>query len=150
MVYQRGRYGQISYSWHAPKNPKTPRQCAVRSRFASVSARWSKLSQEQREVWHESAKGQKTRPRLGQRGPLGGFSLFMKVNVPLANLGQAQLDLPSGYPWPPKLRFPKLSPSANLGAPSADTAQPRETQCPLTEPPHAQLAFTGLAPPGAD
>ena len=32
-----------------------------------------------------------------QCGPLTGFLLFVKVNVPLANRGIAQVDLPPGY-----------------------------------------------------
>ena len=38
-----------------------------------------------------------SKPRLSQRGRLTGCQLFVKTNVPLANQGKPQLDLPPGY-----------------------------------------------------
>jgi hypothetical protein len=96
-VYQRNRYGQIAYPAFVPFNPRTDAQCAVRNTFGAVSAPWRTLTQEQRNVWVAVASTKKSRPRLGC-GPLTGFNYFVKVNVALAHCGQAQADLPPGYP----------------------------------------------------
>ena len=95
-VYQRNRYGQISYPAFVPFNPNTPAQVAVRLIFAAVSARWRTLSEDQRAEWIAVARTKMSRPRLGC-GPLAGFNYFVKINVALANRGMAQLDLPPEY-----------------------------------------------------
>ena len=50
-VWQRNRYGQISYPDFVPFNPRTPAQQAVRATFAAVSKRWPTLTEEQRLAW---------------------------------------------------------------------------------------------------
>jgi hypothetical protein len=102
-VWQRNRYGQISYPAFVPFNPRSPAQIAVRDNFRAVSARWRTLTQAQRDVWIAVAQTKWSKPRLRQRGRLPGFNLFVKVNVALANRGEAQVDLPPGYPQPSKL-----------------------------------------------
>ena len=96
-VWQRNRYCQYSYPAFIPYNPRTPAQVAVRGTFGAVSARWRELTQEQRNLWKAVAKTKKSKPRLLQCGPLTGFLLFMKVNVPLVNRGLPQVDLPMEY-----------------------------------------------------
>ena len=96
-VWQRNRYCQYSYPVFIPFNPRTPAQVAVRETFGAVSARWRELTEEQRLLWCAVARTMKSKPRLCQCGPLTGFLLFVKVNVPLANRGLAQVDLPRGY-----------------------------------------------------
>ena len=96
IVYQRNRYGQICYPAFIPFNPNTPAQVAVRLIFAAVSKRWGTLTQDQRDAWIAVARTKKSRNRLGC-GPLTGFNFFVKINVGLANLGKAQVDLPPGY-----------------------------------------------------
>jgi hypothetical protein len=93
MVWQRNRYGQICYPAFVPFNPRTPAQTSVRGVFAAVSARWRTLTQAQRDVWIAVAWNVWSKPRLGS-GRLPGYNLFVKVNVPLANQGLAQIDLP--------------------------------------------------------
>jgi hypothetical protein len=93
-VWQSNRFCQYSYPAFTPFNPKTPAQTAVRGAFGAVSARWRELDQAQRDVWCAVARTMKSKPRLQQCGPLTGFLLFVKVNVPLANRGLAQVDLP--------------------------------------------------------
>ena len=93
-VWQRNRYGQYSYAAFVPFNPRTAAQVAVRGVFGGVSARWRKLTEEQRVIWCAVARRKKSRPRLRQCGPLTGFLYFVKINVALANRGLAQVDLP--------------------------------------------------------
>ena len=97
-VWQRNRFCQYSYTAFVPFNPRTPKQVAVRVDFAAVSKRWRELTQAQRDVWDAVARTKKSKPRLGQCGPLTGFLLFMKVNVRLVNRGLPQVDLPLEYP----------------------------------------------------
>ena len=92
-VWQRNRYGQISYPLFIPINPRTPAQVAVRLIFAAVSARWRTLTKEQQALWIAAARTKKSRLRL-TCGPLTGFNYFVKVNVALANRGLPQVDLP--------------------------------------------------------
>ena len=42
VVYQRARYGQISYPYPVPPNPRTAAQRAIRGLFGAVSARWAR------------------------------------------------------------------------------------------------------------
>ena len=102
LVWQRNRYGQIWYPAFVPFNPRTPAQVAVRGNFRAVSARRRTLTQEQRDVWIAVAWTQWSKPRLFQRGRLTGCQLFVKTNVPLANQGKPQVDLPLGYVQSPK------------------------------------------------
>jgi hypothetical protein len=96
-VWQSNRYGQYSYAAFIPHNPRTPAQVAVRGTFGAVSARWRTLAEEQRVMWCAVARTKRSKPRLGQCGPLTGFLLFVKINVALANRGLAQVDLPPEY-----------------------------------------------------
>ena len=93
-VWQRNRYCQYSYAAFVPFNPRTPAQVAVRGVFGGVSARWRRLTEEQRVIWCAVAKHKRSRVRLRQCGPLSGFLYFVKINVALANRGVAQVDLP--------------------------------------------------------
>jgi hypothetical protein len=95
-VWQRARYGQISYPAFIPFNPRSPAQCVVRGTFGAVSARWRTLTPDQRDIWIAVARTKKSRYRLGC-GPLTGFNYFVKINVALANRGKPQVDLPPEY-----------------------------------------------------
>ena len=108
-VYQNARYGQISYNYFIPRNPKTVLQCFVRYSFAIVAAAWRLLTEEQRLEWCRCAQSKQTRKRLGKRSPLRGYNYYMAVNVVLANRGQPLLDLPPAEPWQPPLGLPLLS-----------------------------------------
>jgi hypothetical protein len=101
-VWQRNRYCQYSYPAFIPYNPRSHQQVKVRGHFSAVSARWRALTEDQRIVWCAVAKTKKSKPRLLQCGPLTGFLLFMKVNVPLVNRGLPQVDLPMEYPRAPQ------------------------------------------------
>ena len=94
LVWQRNRYGQICYPAFIPFNPRTPAQVAVRGTFRAVSARWRTLTQEQRDAWVAVAWTKWSKPRLGT-GRLTGCQFFVKTNVPLANQGKPQVDLPT-------------------------------------------------------
>ena len=127
MVWQRNRYGQYSYPAFVPANPRTPAQMAVRGVFGAVTKRWRTLSEDQRVCWCVAARCKKSRPRLCQCGPLTGFLYFIKINVPLANRGLAQVDLPPEHSeasqrivlslnYTGKFEQPPVGPTLFLGA----------------------------------
>jgi hypothetical protein len=60
-VWQRNRYCQYSYPAFIPFNPRTPAQVAVRGTFGAVSARWRKLTEDERRVWCKVARTKKSR-----------------------------------------------------------------------------------------
>ena len=94
VVWQRNPYGQISYKYFIPANPRTPAQLAVRGNFGTVSKRWRTLTEPQPVNWCAAGKRKKTRRRLGRCWPLPGYNYFMRVNVFLVNHGQAPVDVP--------------------------------------------------------
>jgi hypothetical protein len=108
-VYQRARYGQISYDYFIPKNPRTLAQLFVRNNFGIVAACWCLLAEEQRLAWRRRGKSKQTRRRLGKSWPLPGYNYYMAVNVVLANRGQPLLVLPPPEPWQPRPDLPLLS-----------------------------------------
>src|ERR1035437_9963437 len=107
-VWQRNRYGQISYPNFIPANPRTPAQLQIRASFGSVSARWRTLTEAQRQLCCVAGKTKKARRRLGLRWPLPGFNCFVRINVALAHRGQAQTDLPPLDSPPPGSPVPTL------------------------------------------
>ena len=94
----RNRYGQFRRRYVVPKDPRSPAQMGVRSRFGRVSARWRVITDEQRAAWTAAAREIASRSRLGKSGPLTGCQLFVKINSNLAFVGQAQVDDPPDYP----------------------------------------------------
>src|ERR1019366_3725826 len=116
-VWQRNRYGAYCYAAFVPLNPRSPAQMAVRGTFGAVSARWRKLTEEQRKIWCRVARTKWSKPRLCQKGRLTGILLFMKVNVALANRGLAQVDLPPGYLKASQPAMPTILPSGRFDQP---------------------------------
>ena len=135
-VWQRNRWGQISYPYFIPANPRTPAQLQVRASFGSVSARWRTLTEEQRQSWCVAGKTKKTRRRLGLSWPLPGFNYFVKINVALAYRGQAQTDLPPIDSPQPATPVPSLLHTLMLQAQQVPTVSSQ-----------APPKFLGRAPP---
>ena len=96
VVYQRARYGQISYPYPVPPNPRTAAQRAIRGVFGAVSARWRTLTEAQRRLWCGAGKTRKTRRRLGQQWPMPGYNYYVQVNVARARRGLPPVDVPPG------------------------------------------------------
>ena len=94
----RNRFGQFRRKYVVPKDPHSPAQMGVRSRFGRVSARWRVLTDEQRAAWNAASGQVSSRSHLGKSGRLTGCQLFVKINSNLAFIGQAQVDAPPDYP----------------------------------------------------
>jgi hypothetical protein len=87
----RNRFGQFRRKYVVPKDPHSPAQIGVRSRFGRVSARWRVLADEQRAAWNAASEKVSSRSRLGKSGRLTGCQRFVKINSNLAFIGQAQV-----------------------------------------------------------
>jgi hypothetical protein len=101
-VSVKTRYGQSRRPYVPAKDPKTPVQIERRTLLARIAARWRTLTDEQRALWIEAARGVLSRSRGGTTGPLTGCQLFTKINFNLAIVGEEQVTEP-----PPRPRFRK-------------------------------------------
>ena len=126
-VSQQGRFGQISRALALVSNPRTPAQVNVRNIFASVTAAWRSLTQEQQLAWNAAAQAHTSTPRCGTSGPLTGFLFFNKINCVLATFGEARVVAPPAAPV-----FPPLAPTA-LTIPNAAGVIAIKLTCP-TDP----------------
>ena len=108
-IFQRNRYGQISYPWHAPRNPRSARQQFVRKMFGITSIGWKLLTEAERLAWHLRAKSKKTRRRLGKDWPLPPFNYYMRENVSLVLRGKLPLSRPPVEDRNPRLELPLLT-----------------------------------------
>lgn len=135
-VYQRARWGQISYEYFIPENPRSYRQRLVRKNWTLVSMSWHLLTEEQRLAWRLRARSNKTRRRLGQSWPLPGFNYYMRENMILVNRGQPQLLLPPVETREPRPELPLLT----------RTLSPADLQL-LVDAPQTPPDSPGRAPP---
>ena len=119
-VSQQGRFGQISRALALVSNPRPPAQVNVRNIFASVTAAWRSLTQEQQLAWNAAAQAHTSTPRCGTSGPLTGFLFFNKINCVLATFGEARVVAPPAAPVFP----PASSPSSSRARPTRATARP--------------------------
>ena len=94
----KNRFGQFRRRYVVPRDPRTPAQLGVRSRFGRISARWRVLTDEQRAAWSAFSAEVASRGRLGKSGPLTGCQLFVKINTNLAFVGMDQVVDPPDYP----------------------------------------------------
>ncbi len=108
-VYQRNRYGQICYPWHAPRNPRSPRQQFCRKMFGLTAVSWHLLDEAQRLAWLLRAKSKKSRRRLGQSWPLPGFNYYMRENVSRVLRGEPALAVPPVETREPRPALPLLT-----------------------------------------
>ncbi len=91
-------HGLVRRPYVVPRDPRTDKQLANRARWAAVVVRWHQLTEAQRCVWRAEASGVRSHGRLGDKGYLSGFQLFMKINTNLAHLGQPWADNPPSRP----------------------------------------------------
>jgi hypothetical protein len=100
-----GRNGLIRRILVTPANPRSDRQLVVRDLLAQHARRFDALTDAQQDAWNTAANGFRSRPTLGQSGPLTGLQLFTRVNCKLGLLGQEPVDAPPVAP-----QFPSLAP----------------------------------------
>ena len=104
-VTWRGRNGLLRRILVTPKNPRTDKQLVVREQLAEQARRFDALTDAQQNTWNVAAAGYQSNSRLGQKGPLTGLQLFVRINCKLGLLGQDPVDAPPVAP-----QFPSLAP----------------------------------------
>jgi hypothetical protein len=100
-----GRNGLIRRILVTPKNPRTDKQLVVRDLLSQQARRFDGLTDAQQNAWNVAAAGYQSNSRLGQKGPLTGLQLFVRINCKLGLLGQDPVDAPPVAP-----QFPDLAP----------------------------------------
>ena len=102
VYYMRGRK-QCRRRYVVPKDPRTPAQLRVRATFGAASHYWSHtldISEAQRDAWEAAANKRKSRPRLGQSGPLTGQQYFMAKACRWGRGSPSCLPVPGAFqPW---------------------------------------------------
>jgi hypothetical protein len=107
-VASRNRFGQYVKQLVKPKQPGTASQQAVWGNTRELWQVWNEISDQRRQAWWRLAERIRTRPILGESGPLDGPLVFRKINTVLRTCGRELLldppPLPSFGPNP-ILRF---------------------------------------------
>lgn len=98
IIASRNRFGQYQKTYVAPKQPGTAAQRQVWANMAEFSYLWNDLSDERRTAWRRLAEQIRSRPSLGQSGPLDGALLFKKINTVLRTCGRKPLVNPPPLP----------------------------------------------------
>ena len=93
-----GRFGQTSREMVIPTDPRTGAQLRVRRLLSDVASKWRTLTQAQRDAWTTEASQHKSKPRLGQSGPLTGCQLWAKINCARLMIGGDEVSVPPAAP----------------------------------------------------
>jgi hypothetical protein len=101
------RTGLIRRMKVTPSDPNTASQQTIRGNFTAAAHRYDTLTEAQQNAWSTAAGQYKSKPSLGQSGPLTGFQLFVKQNAILALTGSEPIDAPLPVP-----DFPDLAPQS--------------------------------------
>ena len=88
------RSGLIRRSWVVPTNPQTSSQIVQRSNLSACARGYDALTEAQQDAWITAAAKIRSRPTLGQSGPLSGLQLFVKINAALMAVGNAMVSTP--------------------------------------------------------
>jgi len=98
VIYSETRHGKVAREYVPPRNPRTAQQQDHRENVRAVSARWSTLTQEQRDAWGVAAANKPFVNEEGRRVRRNGYNLFVSLNTQRADLGLPQFDVPPAEP----------------------------------------------------
>ena len=96
IYYMRGSK-QVRRRYVKPRDPRTAAQLRCRAAFGVAVKAWSEsqgMTQDDLKAWCVAAKKIRSRPRLGQSGPLTGQQYFISVNSPRVREGAGMLIRP--------------------------------------------------------
>lgn len=110
-VFSKNRGGAYVRTKVTPTNPQTSAQSTIRGIFASISSRWSSLTDAQRNTFNGFVQAYARTDIFGDLRNPSGKSLFQRLNQNLENSGQAQIDVCTS---------PVEVPFANLVSATAD------------------------------
>jgi hypothetical protein len=99
---------QCQRRWVRPKDPRTPAQVRNRARLAAASHRYSTaMTDREHEASIAAGARQRSRPRLGQSGPLTGQQYAIRKEYAANAGGKTQnTRIPAKVPKPQKLTRP--------------------------------------------
>ena len=101
-VFSKNRGGSYVRTKVTPTNPQSTAQMSVRGIFASISSRWSSLTEAQRNSFNGFVSAYARTDIFGDLRNPSGKSLFQRLNQNLELSGQAQIDnctLPTEVPF---------------------------------------------------
>lgn len=90
-VFTKNKSGAVIRTKVTPSNPKTDAQAASRSALGVNSARWSNITEEQRNGWNSRALANPKTNIFGDTYFASGKNLFVGVNANLASVGLPQV-----------------------------------------------------------
>lgn len=90
-VFSKNRYGAYTRTKVTPVNPQSADQQLVRGRFGARSAAWRGLTDSQRQSWIDGAASFPVFDIFGNSKILSGQALYNKLNLNLAQAGQAAI-----------------------------------------------------------
>ena len=112
-VFSKNRGGSYVRTKVTPTNPQTSAQSTIRGIFASISSRWSSLTDAQRASFNGYVQAYARTDIFGDLRNPSGKSLFQRLNQNLEISSQTQTDVCSS---------PVEVPFANLTTASADVS----------------------------
>lgn len=86
-VFSKNRGGNYVRTNVVPNNPQTSLQGSIRSMFATISSRWSQLTEKQRQGWQSAVNKFERTNVFGDRKVLSGKALFQSLNTEAMNAG---------------------------------------------------------------
>lgn len=101
-VFSKNRGGSYVRTKVTPTNPQTSAQSTIRGIFASISSRWSSLTEAQRNSFNGFVQAYARTDIFGDLRNPSGKSLFQRLNQNLEISGQTQIDVcasPSEVPF---------------------------------------------------
>lgn len=117
-TFSHNKGGAYTRNRRIPVNPTTVAQGAVRNQLASFSANWANLAPADRSAWSAYASANPLIDRLGSAITVSGQSMYVSLNVALAQCGLAAITSPPIDTGPPS---PFLTCAVAFAAPDQAT-----------------------------
>ena len=102
-VFSKNRSGAYVRTKVTPSNARSARQTFIRATLSRISANWSTLTKEQREGFNSAVEQWQSTNIFGDVVKPTGKTLFVKLNINLANTQQAEINA-----VPEKSEMPQL------------------------------------------
>lgn len=93
-VFSRNRGGAYLRNKVTPLNPQTAAQVEARSLLATFSQAWRSLTQAQRDAWNSAVSNWTTTDVFGDSVKPTGATLFIRLNINIANAGGTTITSP--------------------------------------------------------
>jgi hypothetical protein len=84
----------------SPRNPQSAAQVSQRGILRQCAQGYRTLTDAEQTAWKTAGAKYKSRPTLGQSGPLTGLQLYVKINAALLTIGDPVVNVPPAAPVP--------------------------------------------------